>query len=279
MSSIAARSDLRDCPRIAVISDVHANAPALTGALGLVERHGFDQLVILGDLLTYGCRPVEVIELAADAISKHGAVVVTGNHDQLYFDLRCDQRDYYEQMPSWIRESVDWTLEHRAIDDLAEMLPWRDSFECGGVFFAHANPFPYGDWTYLNNASDFLAASRSLAARGSRVGTFGHTHRCKLATVNADSTVDLHDSPIPLTWEVIGSVRSIVLNAGSVGQPRDQLKAANVLVMSGTSAGLNAEFLRVDYDLGAHLEAIARSGMSPQTVARLASFFLNGSRG
>jgi len=48
---------------------------------------GFDQMILLGDMFTYGMNPVECAELAADAMDKDGALLIGGNHAQLELEL------------------------------------------------------------------------------------------------------------------------------------------------------------------------------------------------
>jgi len=80
--------------RIAVISDIHSAYAPFAKALSDARAAGFDQLILLGDMFTYGLEPAECAELAAEAISKDGAVLVGGNHDQLYIEMKNGQTDY-----------------------------------------------------------------------------------------------------------------------------------------------------------------------------------------
>jgi predicted MPP superfamily phosphohydrolase len=112
--------------RIAVISDVHANSQALRAALEQARKTGFDDLVVLGDLLTYGCSPREVLDLIGEAMVRYGAHLTTGNHDQLYFDLAVGHNRYYDELPAWLRETVDWTREALGRFDLKSQFNLKD---------------------------------------------------------------------------------------------------------------------------------------------------------
>src|SRR3989304_2966246 len=160
-----------------VLSDLHANARALRAALALVYNEPFDHLVILGDLLTYGCEIDEVIEMVGDAQRSHRAALIVGNHDQLYFDLARGVRDYYATLPDWLRETVDHTFERLDIRALRDGLSWSLEHAAGDILFSHANPYEPADWSYLNSDADHLRAATRLTERGYRVGVFGHTHR------------------------------------------------------------------------------------------------------
>ena len=72
--------------KIAVLSDIHSVSSALDAALDDARAEGFDVLLILGDLLTYGVNPAETLELVHEAVARDGAILISGNHDQMYLD-------------------------------------------------------------------------------------------------------------------------------------------------------------------------------------------------
>jgi predicted phosphodiesterase len=183
--------------RIAVISDIHGAAKPFAQALVDARKIGFDQLVLLGDLLTYGTEPELCLDLARKAIVRDRAIFVGGNHDQLYRALGEGVSHYADHLPQWIRESIFWTMEnigHHWPPDIE----WVENWSCGPAFFAHANPFGFGNWTYLSDPAHLDRAARALAERGMRFGIFGHSHR-------------------PLTYH-LGNVSVHVVP--SIGQPR-----------------------------------------------------------
>lgn len=161
--------------RIAVISDVHGAARPFAKALDDARSEGFDHLVLLGDLLTYGVEPQACLELARNAMANDGAVLVGGNHDQLYVDMTLGNRTYFDAIPDWIQESADWTM--RQITQWPADIQWQESWAIGQALFAHANPFGYGDWTYLSDEVRLHRAAVTLASQGYRWGIFGHLHR------------------------------------------------------------------------------------------------------
>ncbi|WP_430442776.1 metallophosphoesterase family protein [Sphingorhabdus contaminans] len=95
--------------RIAVISDIHSAYAPFATALSDARTIGFDQLILLGDLFTYGLDPKACAELAAEAIARDGALLVGGNHDQLYIDMENGETGYFDRMPEWIKQSAEWT--------------------------------------------------------------------------------------------------------------------------------------------------------------------------
>jgi predicted phosphodiesterase len=165
---------------VVVMTDIHANARALRAALHLARQGPMDKLIVLGDLLTYGLEIDETLDLVEEAQERHGAVVLVGNHDQLYFDLEAGNLEYYSGLPVWLKESVDLTMHLLDATRFAARFEWKHEFALDDVLFAHANPYAFGDWSYINSDVDAAGAARTLGDRGFVAGVFGHTHRQKL---------------------------------------------------------------------------------------------------
>jgi predicted phosphodiesterase len=252
--------------RIAVIGDVHGNAPALSAALA--ASGDADTLVLLGDLLSYGPDVDPVVAQVEEAVASRDVVLLRGNHDALY--ERGDPLDR-PSWPRWIHESVDYVFGQLDIDRFRR-LPWRDRHRAHSILFAHANPF--GDWTYVNSPTDHARAATVLTTNGDRVGVFGHTHRPRCYHYS-DGVYRLHAAPAGLqaSWESTRQ-HAIVLNAGSIGQPRDATAAVYVLWLTVDAGGCSAEFEEISYDRDAHIDALRRLPVSVETRERLIEFHL-----
>jgi predicted phosphodiesterase len=260
--------------RIAVIGDIHANAGALTSALAAADSGGYDRLVFIGDLLTYGADVIETLDLVGERLVDHRTVLIRGNHDALYSNLVQGESTYVDQLQDWIRESVTWTLDRLPIDRWSE-LPFQDEYELEGVLFSHANPFGSGRWEYLGTPASLRQAAEALRDRGFRIGVFGHTHRVKwYRHVPAGG-----ESEMPFTRGDLDGDAVHVLNPGSIGQPRDASSPVpHVLWMSvgeTSVAGVLASFTlqRVHYDVVAHLSRLATSGLSVESLSRITAYF------
>jgi predicted phosphodiesterase len=238
--------------RIAVISDIHAARAPFASALSAARATGFDQLILLGDMFTYGINPVECADLAFDAIDKDGALLIGGNHDQLYIDMERGERDYYNGLPEWIQESVEWTW--RSLDkQWPETLPCIPEWRTGDLLMAHANPFGYGDWTYLSNESSLSRAADVCAEKDIRYGVFGHLHR---AVNHISAAAEIH---------VIGSI----------GQPRSREdQVPHWAMLNLTDQGLTVTRHDVPFDATAHCaEILAHPALSDSTKGKLTGFF------
>lgn len=239
--------------RIAVISDVHSAAAPFRKALANARAEGFDQMLLLGDLFTYGVDPTECMDLAIEAVEKDGAFLIGGNHDQLYIDMLEKRSAYFDKLPDWIKESVEWTWRELG-EAWPQKLEWIPEWAWGTVFFAHANPFGYGDWTYLSNPELQAAAAKTLRERGFTAGIFGHLHRERFYSDNHG--IEVH-----------------VVN--SVGQPRSKGEQSPSWTMVEVQNGdLSVETRVIPFDAETHCSAIqAVSGLSDATKTKLCGFY------
>ena len=238
--------------RIGVVSDIHANSLALSAALAALRREAVEEIVVLGDLLTYGCHVKETVALLRDLAASTKATFLLGNHDQLYVEMQRNVKGYYDGLVPWIQETASWTLAELGDAGLEALFPWQDEHIVGRVLFSHANPFGARDWSYLSNEPALARASEHLSARGLAAGVFGHTHR-SMSVQRGD------------VW---------IFNPGSVGQPRDQRRKSTAAVIDVEQ--LEWKTFDLDYDERAHCEAIASSSMSDSTKRELLKFHTQG---
>lgn len=258
---------------VAVLSDVHANRPAMRAAAADIAARCPQVVIVLGDLLTYGCEPLEVLEELERLADTVALLMVTGNHDRLYFRSTGASTSDFHRLPSFVRESVEWTARLLDGHALEERFVWREQLTAGSVLCAHANPFGYGDWTYLNTEPDLVRAAEVLVSGGRLLGVFGHTHR-RQAVLFTDGEVAPLGTRVPLTHDLPRS--AAILNPGSVGQPRGG--GSSMLYLHGDSRGLRTEFVDLGYDVAAHNRAIEAAQLSDETKRRLLGFFGAGDR-
>lgn len=240
--------------RIAVLSDVHAVAATFEAALGAAREEGYDVLLILGDLLTYGADPQRSLDLALTAAERDGALLIKGNHDQLYFDAAAGGSPYLDRLPDWIRESVDWTIARLPGRTPPWGLEWLEEWQWDGLLAAHANPFGYGDWTYLTSPESCEAACEALRGRGFDHGIFGHSHRFRL-----------HES---------AAAGAAVATVGSLGQPREAgAPVSQWAMVELDESGWRVAQRPLDCDWAQQIEAIRATTMSEDTKERLCRFY------
>lgn len=237
--------------RIAALTDFHAVSDTFARALSDARQEGFDVLLLMGDLLTYGVAPLETLALVHDAVARDGAILLAGNHDMLYRAQNKAGDAYLAGLPDWLREAVSWTsaqLPSGAMDSFA----WRESWSAGPLFAAHANPYDFGDWRYIRSPDDAQAAADVLARRDFRYGLFGHTHRSRR----------------------FDCANATIFTLGSLGQPRDDKDRRMQWAMVDVTHELVTVTPRaVPFDRDAHLKSIRTSSLSPPTQDRLCGYF------
>jgi diadenosine tetraphosphatase ApaH/serine/threonine PP2A family protein phosphatase len=238
--------------RVAVISDVHANWHALEAVLAAVEREAPDELWCLGDLVGYGPRP----NPCCAAVASRAAICLAGNHDLGVLgtlDLAEFSGDAVVAA-RWTRE----VLADESRSFLESLLPEgrRD-----GVDLFHASPRD-PVWEYVLSAETAAAA---LDATRAPIVLVGHSH-VPLAISLSGDVLDGGFAPGGTETE-LGRAR-LLLNPGSVGQPRDgDWRAAWLLLDLGAG---RAEHRRVEYDVGATQDEIRDRGLPDALALRLA---------
>ncbi len=257
--------------KIAVISDIHGNADALGWVLNKVQELSVGKTVFLGDLLTYGCQPREVLKLLTAYQKENVSVFLKGNHDQFYFDLASEKASLSYAVPEFVLESIYWTYDHLGGQKLETMFDWQESFSVDTLYFAHANPFLYGDWRYIESPEISIQASDILKEKGFGVGIFGHSHRQSGIQISSNSVC----SSIENNRLLLGGDASFILNPGAIGQPRGTGLSFMVLTLSNVE--LEVDIYPVKVNLKNSIALVEQSSMSLLTKERLISYLGEGS--
>ena len=235
--------------RFALISDIHANLPALDAVLAELARRGdVDTIYHLGDLVGYAPWPNEVVTRLRDAHIDG----ISGNYDSTvatsYKHCGCRYDDPRHEELSHV--SYGWTLAHVSPETKAFLgaLPFRmDVRPLGGhlagptITLVHGTPL--NNVTYWNEDRPDSFCTKMAEAAGARAGdliAFGHTH---------------------VPWHrVVDGIHFV--NTGSVGRPKDgDWRAGFVSLDVGANGSIEIEFARVEYDIAAAMEAIRRSDL------------------
>jgi predicted phosphodiesterase len=249
--------------RLWLVSDIHANAVALRAFFSQIDAD--DAVVLMGDLLTYGCAPQATLELVEQCLQERASALLLGNHDALYRDLSGGRLEYYAQLPAWLRETVDWTARQIDARRFCE-LPWQNEIALGPVLVAHANPFGASDWTYLDSVDQYRRALNVCVERGFQLGVFGHVHRPRLLMRsggmehwNTQQVVDVRvERGSYAAW-----------NVGSIGQQRCTQTTETVGCLRVVGAAIELTHHAISYDVAEHLAQIREANLSESTRERL----------
>jgi predicted phosphodiesterase len=232
--------------RLALISDIHANLPALEAVLRDIETREVGALYHLGDLVGYAPWPNEVVALLA----ARGIVGVSGNYDSTvgtdYKHCGCRYEDPRQEELSHL--SFAWTRQACSLETKATLraLPFRiDLRPLGGhsagptVVLVHGTPTLNTVYWTSDRSGDFCLKMAGLAGlKSGDVIAFGHTH---------------------LPWHrVIDGIHFV--NTGSVGRPKDgDARAGYSLLAIDSDGSIDLSHVRVDYDVARAAAAIRES--------------------
>ena len=214
--------------RVGVISDVHANRVALEAVLG--DMPDVDALVCAGDVVGYNPRPAPCVE----TLREQDVPTVMGNHDRaVVTGTGFAGNGMADAGVEHARERLDET----AMEWLSDLPEERLLFE-GRMKVVHGHPDDPNRYTY-----PALFSERLLD--GEDVLVMGHTH------VQAHERYD----------------DGVVMNPGSVGQPRDDDPRAAYAVVD--LEALTVEERRVEYDVDRVVDAVEAAGLPRRTGQRL----------
>ena len=272
-------------PRIALISDIHANAEALGAVLRDAEIARADLFVCLGDVVGYGPDP----DLCLDLVAQHCIVSILGNHDEAI--LRPELALAFNERA---QESVAFTRSRLTSGHLMLIGSMRRTALVAGVSLSHGS-FGPNRYEYLTTPG---AALRALRGLRTPVGCVGHTHvpGAFILTADPDDPNDPHrpsdphrpndphrlDNPdargatlesvtVPEGAELVippgARAPRVVLNPGSVGQPRDRDHRAAWGLLDTDRRTFSVR--RVAYDIDSVHRKIERSGLPDHLAQRL----------
>ena len=228
--------------RIAVLSDIHANLPALEACLTKLESLSYDRIISLGDQVGYGPFPNEVINI----LRERKIPTVLGNHDAGAVG-RISLRMFREPNHSLLT----WTRDHLTAENRAYLLKAPLIMQGDSWIAAHSSPIEPGQWTYLNSAQ---LCREVLSQIDQSFCLVGHTH-------------------IPgVIPEKIGVFRvtaghRFVINPGSVGQPRDSSRMASFGILD--TEACTWDHHQVSWPHNETLEGYERTGIDIKDGARM----------
>ena len=258
--------------RALILSDIHGNLHALEAVLAAAQTPpvgGFDRLWNLGDMVGYGARPNEVLEILR-AFPLETTVHVRGNHDRVCCGLTSS-----EGFNPVAAEAAAWTQRHLTIPNLE----WLRAQPRGPIratersVCAHGSPLHEDH--YIVSMRD---AWTPLQRMETELAFFGHTHvqggfsqsgheweevRPRYPTEDNDQ----HGSVVSFLLDVPLGTRHL-LNPGSVGQPRDHDWRAAFGVYDDVAEQMT--FYRVPYDVAAAQAAIRAAHLPDRLAERLA---------
>ncbi len=218
--------------RIAFISDIHSNIDALLAVFAHIEKVGADVTLCLGDIVGYGPCPSECLH----EIQNREIQCVLGNHDE-YVTLLMDPR--VEKLRPDIKQVVEWTQMQLSMDDLKWLSKLPMQMAADDFSILHSS-FAPTRWSYCIDERTFLI---NFIHQPCQLAFCGHSHSPLLGMDMApnEPQLDFYEKP-----KVIPTDRKVMVNVGSVGQPRDRNPKACVVFYEMETRQVRLD--RVPYD-------------------------------
>jgi putative phosphoesterase len=234
--------------KIAVISDIHSNLAALTEALNFIRKEQVDKIVCLGDVVGYGPRPNECVEL----VRENCQICLMGNHDHAVLGLT----DTYH-FNQYAREAVNWTRRTLTIYNKAylENLPF--SHHENELLYVHSTPFHPEEWHYILSEYE---AKQYLNKITQRICFVGHSH---IPVIFSDQKGSFYEEETELDYKN----SKYIINVGSIGQPRDG-DPRLCFVLLDTESGL-LKYVRLEYPVQETYDEILENKLPPFLAMRL----------
>ena len=240
--------------RYLILSDIHANLEALDTCLADADSRGWDDALVLGDLVGYGADPNAVVERVREL---RVAAIVRGNHDKIAIGLA-----YADGFNTVARIAAKWTVETLTPENRAWVASLPQGPKSADPLMEICHGTPYDEDADLFDDSD---ARLALSTSARPLWLFGHTH--------VPVTFELVDGMLkvggPSTQTVsrldLRAAAKYLVNPGSIGQPRDgDPRAAYAIV---DSEARTVDTIRLAYPIEEAQAKIIAAGL-PEVLAR-----------
>jgi predicted phosphodiesterase len=243
--------------RILIISDIHANLTAFQTVLEHA-RNQWDTIWFLGDLVGYGPDPNECVQ----ELQKHSHIALSGNHDQAVLG-KLDIKSFNREA----KYAISWTQEALSSESYSYLQSLSSKQIEGNFTLAHASP-RYPVWEYI---LDPLTASENFNWFETDFCLVGHTHVPIIfeERLNGFRRVNVRQPSYANRREgfSLGPER-LIINPGSVGQPRDSDPRAAYALLD--TEAMTWSYQRTSYPIREVQERMEKYGMPKRLVNRLA---------
>ena len=233
--------------KITIFGDIHGNLPALEAVFADMGQRKLENLYCLGDLVGYGTFPNEVVQ----RVQERNIPTIMGNYDQGVGNDSDDCGCAYKTSEAQAlgEQSIAWSNANTSDDNKAYLRTLKEDIplKMGNlkVLLVHGSPRKINEYLYENRPDHSF--ERLLDNTGVDVLVCGHTH------------LPYH--------KILPSGRHII-NAGSVGKPKDNDNRACYITLSIDDNSVTTDFIRVEYDIERIAKAIESTAM-PNEFAQM----------
>ncbi|MEM7260556.1 MAG: metallophosphoesterase family protein [Planctomycetota bacterium] len=242
--------------RRAIISDIHANAVALEAVLEDIAEKDCDSIYCLGDVIGYGPQPRECL-----AHAKNLQLNLMGNHEEAVLFEPIGFNPKARVAIEWTKEQLTLPSasreENRALWDFVGSM--MDRYVEDDVLYVHASPRePIREYIFVSDVRNTDKMDEIFGALDQPLCFNGHTHT---AGVFTEDYQFLPPGSIGNRYKM-GDKR-VIINVGSVGQPRDGDPRSSYVIFDGETV----EFQRVKYDVEKTIQKFRENSTLPEYLA------------
>ncbi len=231
--------------KILILSDIHANWYALEAVL---DKENYDALIFLGDVVDFGPSPRNCIKFLMKC-SKTRFWGVRGDHDHaMAYGINSKCPGELNSISAVTREWGEEFLSSEEVGFLRR-LPLSNKFSIDTIDFdlVHGSDI---DFSKCQAESLDIKDTNTEEESGARFILVGHSHKPSIKTVG----------------------NTIILNPGSVGQPRDLNPRASYAVIDDGVPYIR----RVSYDIERTVNDLERSALPKHMTSKLTSMLVIG---
>jgi predicted phosphodiesterase len=242
--------------RYLILTDIHANLEGLDTCLKDARTRGYDETLVLGDVVGYGPDPNAVID-KIKALKPRA--IVRGNHDKVALGM-----NQAEGFHAAARAAAHWMLESLTEENREWLvaLPMGPTIINGDLEICHGAPFDEDAYIF-----DELDARHAFEAATAPLCFYGHTHFAVVFRMMKD-LLEIVSPPDGETSLTIDPQARYLVNPGSVGQPRDGDPRAAYAIYDTETRRL--DLIRLTYPLEITQEKMLRVGLPDPLARRLA---------
>lgn len=229
--------------RYGIFADVHSNLQALDAVLDAYRKEKIDQYLCVGDVVGYGANPKECIE----KIRALETVIVAGNHDWVSVDLL--SADYFN---TYAKEAVLWTKRKLGDGDRIFLESLKLVYKNQDLTLVHGTLHVPENFDYMVDA---YSASMTFGLLETSICFVGHSHIAGIFIKDKDGNISYNeDSMLDLKRH-----NKYIINAGSVGQPRDNNPDACYCIFDTDNK--EVQIKRISYDVHTAKKRIIAEGL------------------
>lgn len=237
--------------RYAIFADVHGNLEALEAILAALKTQQIDSYFCVGDIVGYGAEP----SLCLAQLRKISCRCVAGNHDWAAVGKISVQ--FFNDLA---RAAILWTQGQLSVEEKEFLARTPLVFEGNGLTLVHGTLYQPQEFYYLDGLAD---AERTFQQMQQPLCFVGHNHVPAIIAQDKSGKIEFFSG----AHAEMSKDRRLIVNVGSVGQPRDGNPQACCCIYDAKAGTI--EILRISYPVTMAQEKILGAGLPSKLAYRL----------